>query len=206
VAIITTYATLQTAIGDYLNRADLTSFLPNFTQACEMKLYRDLRIRAMETALSVTISSGVATIPTSPALVQLKYAYVDGSPITSLDHVPPDVIYAKYPNRSSSAEIPRLIAMEGTNFIFGPYPGNYTIKGIYYARLTPLSASNTTNWFTTNATDALLYGSLLEAAPFLADDPRVQMWKAAFDIAVDSIKKEEVRSRNSGGSIAARLG
>src|SRR5688572_30770843 len=148
-AIITNYSTLQTALSDYLNRSDLTSFLPNFTQACEMKLYRDLRIRAMETALSVTISSGVATIPTSPALVALKYAYVDGAPVQSLDHVPPDDIYARYPTRSG-AEKPRLIAMEGTNFIFGPYPGNYTIKGIYYARLTPLSGSNTTNWFTTN--------------------------------------------------------
>lgn len=205
-AIISNYTTLQTAIGDYLNRSDLTTFLPNFTQACEMKLYRDLRIRAMETALSVTISSGVATIPTSPALVALKYAYVDGSPVTSLDHVPPDDIYAKYPNRSGTAEIPRLIAMEGANFIFGPYPGNYTIKGIYYARLAALSGSNLTNWFTTNATDALLYGSLLEAAPFLIDDPRIPMWQAAFDRAVRSIKTEEVRSRNSGGSIAARLG
>lgn len=205
-AIISNYATLQTAIGDYLGRSDLTSFLPNFTQAAEMKLYRDLRIRAMETALSVTIASGVATVPTSPALVQLKYAYVDGSPITSLDHVPPDQIYAKYPNRSGTAEIPRLIAVEGTNFIFGPYPGNYTIKGIYYARLTPLSASNTTNWFTANATDALLYGSLLESAPFLGDDPRVPLWQIAFERAVKSIKSEEVRARNSGGSIAARLG
>jgi hypothetical protein len=53
-AVITNYATLQQAVADYLNRADLTSFLPNFTQACEMKLYRDLRIRAMETALSVS--------------------------------------------------------------------------------------------------------------------------------------------------------
>jgi hypothetical protein len=205
-AIITNYATLQTAVGDYLNRSDLTSYLPNFTQACEMKLYRDLRIRAMETALSVTISGGVATVPTSPALVQLKYAYVDTTPIQSLDHVPPDDIYARYPVRSGVSEIPRLIAVEGTNFIFGPYPGDYTIKGIYYARLTALSASNTTNWFTTNATDALLYGSLLEAAPFLGDDPRVPMWQIAFDMAIQSIKKEEVRARNSGGSIAARLG
>lgn len=204
-AIITNYATLQTAVGDYLNRSDLSTFLPNFTQNAEMKLYRDLRIRAMETALSVTISSGVATVPTSPALVQLKYAYVDGSPVQPLDHVPPDMIYARYPVRSGS-HMPVDIAIEGTNFIFGPYPGNYTIKGIYYARLSPLSGSNTTNWFTTNATDALLYGSLLEAAPFLGDDPRIPMWQIAFDMAIKSIKAEETRARNSGGSIATRLG
>jgi hypothetical protein len=115
------------------------------------------------------------------------------------------MIYARYPVRSG-AEIPRDIAVEGSNFIFGPYPGDYTISGIYYARLTPLSASNTTNWFTTNATDALLYGSLLEAAPFLGDDPRVPMWQIAFDLAIASIKKEETRARSSGGNIATRPG
>lgn len=205
-AIITNYATLQTAIGDYLGRSDLSTFLPNFTQACEMKLYRDLRIRAMETALNVTISGGVAAVPTSPIFLDLKYAYVNTVPVTSLDRVPPDDIYARYPVRQGVSEIPRVIAVEGSNFIFGPYPGDYNIKGIYYTRFAPLSASNTTNWFTTNATDALLYGSLLEAAPFLADDPRVPMWQVAFDRAIQSIKKEEARARTSGGSIAARLG
>lgn len=203
-AIITNYATLQTAIGDYLNRADLTTFLPNFTQACEMKLYRRLRIRAMETALSGTISSGVLAVPSN--FVELKFAYVDTSPITSLDRVPPDMIYAKWPVRSGTAEIPQAIAVEGTNFIFGPYPGDYAIKGIYYARLTALSASNTTNWFTSNATDALLYGSLLEAEPFLKDDPRVPLWAAGFEQAVKDIQAEETRARSSGGSIATRLG
>jgi hypothetical protein len=203
-AIITNYATLQTAIGDYLNRADLSTFLPNFTQACEMKLYRDLRIRAMETALAVTISGGVAAIPAD--FVELKFAYVNTIPVTSLDRVPPDDVYARYPVRQGVSEIPKVIAVEGTNFIFGPYPGDYQIKGIYYARLAVLSASNTTNWFTSNATDALLYGSLLEAAPFLGDDPRIAVWKLGFDYAVASIKKQETRARSSGGSIAARLG
>lgn len=205
-SIITNYSTLQQAIADYLARSDLTTFLPNFTQACEMRLYRDLRIRAMETALNVTISGGVAAVPTSPIFLDLKYAYVNTVPIVSLDRVPPDDIYARYPVRQGVSEIPRVIAVEGDNFIFGPYPGDYNVRGIYYTRFAQLSASNTTNWFTTNATDALLYGSLLEAAPFLADDPRVPQWQIAFDRAIASIKKEETRARTSGGSIAARLG
>jgi len=205
-AIIVNYATLQTAIGDYLNRSDLTSFLPNFTQACEMRLYRDLRIRAMETDLSVTISGGVAAVPTSPIFLDLKYAYVNTVPIKSLDRVPPDDVYARFPVRQGVSEIPTVIAVEGSNFIFGPYPGDYNIKGIYYTRFAPLSASNTTNWFTINATDALLYGSLLEAAPFLGADARIPTWQIAFDRAIESIKREETRARTSGGSIAARLG
>lgn len=204
-AIITTYATLQTAIGDYLNRSDLATFLPNFTQNAEQTLYRSLRIRAMETALSGTISSGVLALPAD--FLELKFAYVNTSPVKSLDKVPPDAIYAKWPVRSGSAEIPQAIAVEGTNFIFGPYPGDYAIKGIYYARLAALSASNTTNWFITNAPDLLLYGSLLEAESFILGDARIPFWKAYYDQAFRSVQMQERGAKyGSGGSIAQRLG
>jgi hypothetical protein len=203
-AIITNYATLQTAIGDYLGRSDLSGFYPNFTQNAETLIYKNLRIRAMETALSVTISSGVAAIPTSPALLELKYAYVDVSPVQVLDRVPPDMIRARWPVRSGGS-IPRDIAIEGANFIFGPNPGNYTIKGIYYAQFSALSGSNTTNWFTTNAPDLLLYGSLLQAEPFIKNDPRLPVWEALFRASYDAVANEEKRQRSSGGSIATRL-
>lgn len=203
-AIITSYATLQTAVADYLARSDLTAFVPNFIQAAEMTLFRDLRIRAMETALSVAISSGVAAVPAD--FVELKFAYIDTSPVKSLDRVPPDMIYAKWPVRSGTVEIPSAIAVQGTNFIFGPYPGAYTVKGIYYARLAPLSASNTTNWFTANATDLLVYGALLEAEPFLKNDPRIPVWRDFHTRAKRSVEMEERRARNSGGSIAAQRG
>lgn len=203
-AIITNYATLQTAIGDYLNRSDLTTFLPNFTQACESKLYKQLRINAMETALSVAISGGVATVPAD--YLELKYAYVDTTPVQFLKRSSPEEIYSRYSVRAGTADIPRLIAREASNFIFGPYPADYTIKGIYYKRLTALSGSNTTNWFTTNAPDVLLYGSLLEAAPFLLNDERIPLWKSAYDFAMKNIQDEEMRERYSGSSKQIRLG
>lgn len=202
-AIITNYSTLQTAIGDYLGRSDLSTFLPNFTQNAENKLYKELRINAMETALSGTISNGVLSVPND--YIELKTAYVSMTPIRFLKRASPEEIYSKYPVRSGG-EIPTLIGREGSNFIFGPYPGGYTIAGIYYKRLTALSGSNTTNWFTTNAPDILLYGSLLEAEPFLGNDPRVPLWKAAYDIALKAIKDEEMRERYSGSSKQTRLG
>lgn len=202
-SIITNYATLQTAIGDYLNRADLTSFLPNFTQGAEGKLYKSLRIRAMEMALSGTISGGVLAVPND--YVELKYAYVNATPVTFLQRVPAEQIYTEYPVRSGSAS-PRYIAREATNFIFGPYAGSFAVAGIYYARLTALSASNTTNWFTANAPNLLLYGSLIEAEPFLGNDPRLAMWKAMFDYEYKAVENEEKRESRSGSVPRTRVG
>lgn len=205
-ALITDYATLKTAVADYLARSDLSGFTPNFVQNCESKLYKRLRIRAMENSLSLTIANGVAAVPTSPVYVELKYAYISSGGVTySLDRVPPDQVYANYPTRSGTASIPKVIAVEATNFIFGPYPGDYTVNGIYYGRLTALSDSNTTNWFVTYAPDLLLYGSLLEAEPFLKNDLRLPLWQGMYREALKCVQDEELRQRSSGGSIATRV-
>jgi hypothetical protein len=204
VAVITDYSTLQTAVADYLARSDLTDFIPNFIQNCEGKLYKNLRIRAMETALSGTIASGVLAAPSD--FVALKYAYVNTSPVQVLDWVPPEMIYARHPVRSGSAEIPTQISLEASNFIFGPYPGSYAVAGIYYKRLTALSDSNTSNWFITDAPDLLLYGALLEAEPFLKNDARIETWNGFYRLSYDAVDKEQKRQRTAAGSIAARLG
>lgn len=195
-ALITDYATCVTAIGDYLARSDLSTFIPNFLQNAQAKMYRSLRIRPMEAALSVTIASGVAAVPAD--YLDLKYAYVNSTPIRFLERSTPEQIYTNYSTRSASGE-PAWIAREADNFIFGPYPDStYTIAGIYYKQLTLLSGSNTTNWFTTNAPDALLYGALLEAQPFLMNDKRIPTWQALFSESIDTIESQEKRERYSG--------
>ena len=159
----------------------------------------------MENALSVTTSSGVATIPTSPVFVELKYAYVNNSPVVPLSVVPAEQIFEMFPNRTV-AKAPQFIAVDGLNFIFGPYPTDgLTIKGTYYARLTALSSGNTTNWFTTYAPDLLLYGALLEAEPFLVGDSRIQTWNSLYQRAYDAVATEERRQRISGGKLSTRI-
>jgi hypothetical protein len=202
VAIITDYATLDAAVDAYLKRADLSNYVPNFIQNAEQTLYRSLRIRAMENAFSGTISSGTLALPTSPPYVALKYAYINTSPVMPLDRVPPDMIYSQYPNRASTGSVPSLIAVERTNFIFGPYPGDYEVVGVYYGRLTALGVSNTTNWFTSYAPDLLLFGALLEAAPFLSDDPRIPIWEGFYNRAFKSVQIEDRAERFTGGSLA----
>ena len=202
-AVITTYATLSTAIGDYLARSDLTTFIPNFVQNCEEKLYRELRISAMEKALSVSISSGVAAVPSD--YLEMRYAYLTTSPITWLERLSPEDIYSRYPSRSGGGEIPKFYAREGTDFIFGPYPGAYTMAGIYYAKLTLLRNDvDGTNWFTTNAPDLLLYGSLLEAEPFIKNDARLALWRQMYAESLALVKRQDRMENWSGGSLRAR--
>ena len=90
-AVITSYATLLTAVADYLARDDLTTFVPNFIQNAENELYRTLNLRNEETALSVAISSGVAAVPAD--FKALKFAYFDASPAELLQWVSVEELY-----------------------------------------------------------------------------------------------------------------
>jgi len=198
-SIIDSYATLQTTVADYLARSDLTAYVPNFIQNAENKLYRSLNLRNEETALNVSISSGVATVPTD--FKALRLAYYDGSPVHLLQWVSLDELYRDYPVRSG-ADTPKVIAREGSNFIFGPFPADGTLKGIYYAKQDPLRTA--TSWYITNAPEVLLYGALLEAAPFIKDDSRLIVWKSLFDEAVETLRREDANSQTSMGALYQR--
>jgi hypothetical protein len=80
-----------------------------------------------------------------------------------------------------------------THWLVAPTPAAaYNFEVIYYERPQPLDSSNQTNWFTTYAPQALLYGSLLQAMPFLKNDDRMPMWRAEYDLIINTLKAEDV--------------
>lgn len=199
-----TYTTLKTAIADWLDRDDLTSTIPSLIVLAEQKIYRELRVSAMEASLSSAISSGVVAVPSG--YKELKFAYINGAPVQSLARKTPDWIYTNYPTRSADSK-PVFIAREGSNFIFGPYPDSgYTVKGIYYKALDALSASNETNWFTANASALLLFAALSEAEAFLSNDPRVVFWRAKYEEEKKTVQDEDDREELSGSTLSVTAG
>lgn len=199
-AVITDYATLQNAVSDYLARDDLTTFVPNFIQNAENKLRRTLNLRNEETALSVSISSGVAAVPSD--FKALKFAYFDNTPVELLDWVSVEEVYRDYPDRTN-ASLPCVISREGSNFIFGPRSKDGTLKGIYYAKQDPLRTTDS-SWYVVNAPELLLYGALMEAAPFIHGDERIPVWEQFFAQALKTVQTEERNSSVSMSSLVQR--
>ena len=205
-AVISDYSTLQTAIGDYLARSDLSGWIPNFIQNCENKLYRELNLRNEETALSVNVSSGVAAVPAD--FKALKFAYYNGNTAIPLQWVELDELYRDYPSRSTGAtSSPSVISREGSNFVFGPVAadGTAVLKGLYYAKQDPLRTTDP-SWYVTNAAELLLYGSLLESAPFLKDDTRIPVWRQLYEEAKRTVQLEECNSAHPTQALKVRLG
>jgi hypothetical protein len=150
----------------------------------------------METAYSATISGGVAALPSD--FEGFKHVRISGSPDRPLEVVDSESLFREYKTRSSDSK-PFKCAVDGANLEFGPYPdSNYVVKGTYYARPTSLSSSNTTSYFTDEGGDALFFASLVNAEPFLKNDPRINTWEGLYQRAKMEIMKEQKRKRLNG--------
>lgn len=184
-AIITSYATLQTMISDTLARSDLTTFLPNFTQNWEERFMRESDNWGswMEAALSVAIINSVAAVPAD--YLGLKIAYISGQNGPPLKRISLDQLYQRYP-RSGMSGVSAYIARNGANFEFGPIAGAATLKGTYYAKPAPLRT--TSNFLITDCPDLCLYGSLIEAETFIKNDKRLATWSQLYSIALDAYR------------------
>src|SRR5688572_23149176 len=104
-AVITNLTTLTTAVTDYLARADLASFVPNFLQNCEERFYREPKNFGtwMENSLSVVLSNNVAAVPTSPRYLGLKIGYFSGYP--PLKRLTLEQLYMRYPRGRGTAGV-----------------------------------------------------------------------------------------------------
>ena len=194
---LSTYSELQTTIANYLSRDDLTTAIPDFIQLAEIRLRRDLRLRQMLTQTSVTATGGGATINLPTDFLQARDVYVDSDPDFPITFATPSIFIRN--GRTNESGVPAFYTILGSTIQFAPIPdSNYTIKILYYAAPDFLSTSNTSNVFLANCPDAVLYGALGEAEPYLMNDPRLQTWGALYDRAVASLTRSDEESQYSG--------
>lgn len=65
----------------------------------------------------------------------------------------------------------------------------------YMQGLPALSDAVPTNWLLTNYPSAYLWGTLAMAAPYIGDDPRLQIWLGAREASVERIKLADRKNR-----------
>lgn len=190
-AVITSYTSLQTEVANWLAKSNLTTDIPALIQMWEENFYREPKNHGswMESALSVTIASSVAAVPDD--YLELKYAYIDGSPSSRLDRKSLNQLLGAYP-RGGDTGRPIYIARAASNFIFGPAPdSDYDVEGWYYAKpdaLRDFAGDAAEHWLIVNAPDLVLYGTLLEAQPFLMNDKRIAVWERKYATALQSYR------------------
>ncbi len=193
----TSYSDLQTAIAGYLARSDLTSQIPDFIRLCEVRLRRDLRIRQMLKSVTTATVASDETVELPSDFLEVRDLVVVGNPVQPLSYLSPSLFNRNA--RAADAGKPLDYTILANDFQLAPIPdGVYTIKMLYFAAPTFLSDTNTSNAFLANCPDLLLYGSLIEAEPYLMNDPRLQTWIALFNRGLDSLTTSDQQGQYSG--------
>ena len=198
--MFTDYAVLKATLADWLDRTDLTDRIPDFIALAEAKLNRDLRIRAMEARSVAPVSGEYLALP--PGFMSARRLKALGNPPRTLQYMTPEVLDDTY---RGNPGLVQAFTVHRDEIQFGPVPSETVqVEMVYYQRITPLGADNPSNWFLTHAPDVLLYGSLLEAAAFLADDPRMNVWKPLYENAITDLIRQDKRDRHSGSALVVR--
>lgn len=194
---ITNYSGLKTSVANYLGRSDLTAQIPDFITLAEYRLQRNLRIRQMLKTASASTTGGDSTVGLPSDFLELRDIYIDARPRFTLNYLSPSAFSRDA--RAAESGRPNFYTLRASEFELAPIPdSNYSLVMLYFAKPDLLSDTNTSNVFLANAPDALLYGSLLEAEPYLMNDNRIAIWSNFYNSALESLNVSDESSEYSG--------
>lgn len=212
-----TYNTLVLQLEDYLDRTDVTTIseIPNFIYQAEQRICRESKnLGLVQTVSSVFLPSNGVIV--KPGRWRRTLSWNIGTNTgTSTNNNYHNQLYLRsyeyirqyWPDPTLTGQ-PLYYADYGYfNWIVAPTPDvGYPFEINYLELPEPLSITTQTNFLTDYAPDLLLYASLLEAIPYLANDERIPVWQSMYDRALASINNQDdmrvldrTSERSSGG-------
>lgn len=196
-----TYDSLLTDLRQYLERgytqaSDATVWdqLPNFIGFSQRRLARELKTLGTIQVVASTMTVGEPTYP-KPDRWRTTVSMRIETDAGTVEVYPRAYEYCStyWPNRTLTGE-PRFVADYNLNnwFVVPTPDAEYAYEILYNELPVLLSAETQTNYYTEMTPDALLYGALLEAGPFLKNPEIQATWTGYFDRALAALNGEDM--------------
>ena len=206
---IVTYADLQSAIGNWLARSDLSANIPDFITLAEQRIFYGaddpnlpsppLRIRAMEQVTDPGVyatTAGTPTLALPSGFVEARAVALNTNPVADLDFTTLKQLNGTWTGTENGQ--PKVYTFQGDSLRFGPTPdAAYGVVLSYYKRFDPLAVTPT-NWLMANAPGIYLYAALLEAQPFIMNDQRLPIWASMLGAATRALMMADQQDRWGG--------
>lgn len=194
-SFVFTYDSLTSTVLQYLERRDRATVdaIPTFITLAEFEIAEQVKtlgqLQVAESTMLAdnallqkparwrkTVSMSVTVGGKKKPVLLRKYEY--------LKNYWPD---------ETATDVPLYYAdTDWDHWYLAPTPDqDYAFEVLYYERISPLSSTNQTNWLTQNAPNAMLFGTLLQAMPFLKNDQR-QIFQQKYTEALQALKGEDV--------------
>lgn len=166
---------LKTKVADWLDRTDLDSQIGDFVNLAAQRIYRVARTPVNERLLQGTATGGIFEIPES--FVAVRWITVGDTPLVP---APGSEVIGDLNG------LPQKFGRVGDYIYF--YPRQTTDFIMSYFVIEDFQADTDEPALLQVAFDAFLYGSLVEAAPYLQDDQRLAVWESKFQSAMGTLK------------------
>ena len=199
-----TYAELKTAIKDYTENTE-TSFvthLPTFIKNAEQRIFKlvDLEFFRKNATSALSQNDPYLSVPTD-YLASFSVSITNNSSKEFLLQKDVNFIQEYNPNPATTG-VPKYYAyFDVNNFIVSPTPNaNFAVELHYYYKPDSLTAGSDpgTTWLSKNASNAMLYGSLVEAYTYMkGEQDMMTMYEKQFTEALSRIKDLAEARENS---------
>lgn len=205
------YTSLFTDITVYLERGgssvtDATVYdqIPRLINAAERKLAQDLKLLGQIEVLSDSpagLQSGNPIVSKPDRWRQtISMFYGTGTDFNTrrpLFERSYEYCVMQWPDRSATdADNPprHYCDVDYQHWFVSPTPDqDYPLEVLAYYQPPLLDSSNQTNFWTDYTPNALLYGALLEATPFLKDDQRLQTWIGMWQQEIQTLSGQDLQ-------------
>tara|TARA_R100000353_G_scaffold34077_1_gene27353 strand:+ start:75 stop:722 length:648 start_codon:yes stop_codon:yes gene_type:complete len=190
-----TLTTLTASVQEWTQNDESTfvAEIPFFIQNAEERIFKVVDLEYFRKNATGVMTSGNKFLQKpSDWLANFSLSFVNSSS-ENVFLLQKDVNYLQefHPNPSSTGT-PRFYAsFDVNNFILAPTPNsNFTVEVHYYYRPASLTTDDSgSTWISTNAPDALLYATLIEAYTFMkGENDLLQLYTARFTEAISRLK------------------
>ena len=205
-AAVMTYSSLVADISSYLERTDQATLekIPTFIMLAEQVIAAEIKFLGNLTPMTSTMVANQAVIDKPARWHKTVSMNVTVGGVRQPVFLRTYEYLREYWPDPTQTDAPKYYAdYDYTHWLIAPTPDDdYNFEVLYYERIQPLDSSNQTNWFTIYAPQALLYGTLLQAMPFLKNDERIPMWQAQYDKIMQVLKAEDIQRMGDRQAVA----
>lgn len=196
----TTYAELQLAVADALNRGDIKNVIPLMVAFAEAGFRNDSRIRNL-TSAAFSVDADDEALPAGLKVLE-SIAHNGPTYYGPIEKVGADVI-GTLRGRFGASGAPAYAADIGGSLRFAPVPDTtYSLKITYWQTVTALSVG--ANWLYTAHPHIYYFGTLAQAGPWVKGDERAMGVVADAQMQLeDAVAKLdlEIWDRLNGGTL-----
>ena len=199
-----TFATLKQDVERYLERGSSLASdpivyeqIPRLINLAERRIARELKIQGFINVVTTTLVANQSVYDkpdrwrdTISMNIGVGTNNTQRKTLFTRDY---EYVRFYWPDESETDEPIFYCDYDYSHWLIAPTPDEaYPMEILYYELPPLLDDSTQTNWLTEYAPQLLLYGTLLEATPFLKNDDRIQTWQTYYDRAASLLNGEDL--------------